>query len=106
MIYLMNLNRKGVVIMIKIDLKAENVEIRGFEEKTSKNGDLYLIVRVDDVAGNRSEFLDKNVNNKGKYVRGVVGDMIISLRDGKYWKAEVKEFIEKSDGGLIESFSK
>lgn len=77
-------------------MKAENVEIRGVEDKVNKKGEAYLIVRVDDEAGNRSEFVDRDIKHKKLYKRGTFGDLIVSVQDGKYWNVAIKEFIPRS----------
>ena len=63
--------------MIDIKVKLENAEVRGIEEKTSKAGNTYLIVNVDDERGKRSELLDYDTDRKQYYKRGTFGDSLI-----------------------------
>ena len=66
-------------------VKAENLEIRGVEKKTSKRTkDEYLVVRVEDTTGRGYELLDREVDNIQYYQRGIQCDMTIDLNVGRY----------------------
>lgn len=68
-----------------MEVVANNLEIRGVEVKTSsKTNNEYLIVRVEDETGKAYELLDRDVENKECYKRGVQCDMTLDLRLGKY----------------------
>ena len=96
--------------MIKIDVVAHNVEIRGCEKKSGVKGD-YLIVRVDDVNGVRSEFIDRDVENESCYNRGDIGDLTFIVKDGRtrdgrpYLTMNIKSF-NKNKKTLKEGFVK
>lgn len=62
--------------------KVENLEIRGKEQKTGKNGD-YLVVRFDDETGARLEFLDRTPERFDEYKRGRFCDVWVKVRTGK-----------------------
>lgn len=79
--------------MIDIKVKLENAEVRGIEEKTSKAGNTYLIVNVDDERGKRSELLDYDTERKQYYKRGTFGDFLLHIEIGKYSKCVVEDFI-------------
>lgn len=66
-------------------VEAKNIEIRGVEEKQSKKTENeYLIVRVEDETGRAYELLDRDVENKECYKRGIQCDLTLDLRLGKY----------------------
>ena len=50
--------------MINIIVTLKNAEVRGVERKTSSKGNEYLVVRIDDERGERSELLDRDVDNE------------------------------------------
>lgn len=50
-------------------VKAENLEIRGYEEKQGKNGE-YAVVRFDAENGDRLEFVDRNKDRFDYYKKG------------------------------------
>jgi hypothetical protein len=79
--------------MFQMNLKAENVEIRGKERKVSSQGKEYLIVRVEDEAGRSSELYDPNVGNEGLYVKGTTGTFALAVQIGKYSKVSVINFL-------------
>lgn len=79
--------------MAELLVKVEGAEIRGVEEKegsvnkdTGERRPSFLIVRIDDKAGVRHELLDRDVENKDKYTRGVVCDIDVVLKYGGYGK--------------------
>lgn len=78
--------------MIDIKVKLENAEVRGIEEKTSSKGNQYLLVRVDDERGERSELLDHDLTRKQFYKRGVFGDFLLHISIAKYSKCEIEDF--------------
>lgn len=66
-------------------IKAENIEIRGVEIRQSKKtANEYLIVRVEDETGRSYELLDRDLENKDCYKRGIECDLTMDLRMGKY----------------------
>lgn len=78
--------------MIDIVVMMKNAEVRGVERKTSSKGNEYLVVRVDDERGERSELLDRDVDNEQYYKRGTFGDFLLHITIAKYAKCEVKQF--------------
>ena len=83
--------------MIDIKVKLENAEVRGIEEETSKAGNTYLVVNVDDERGKRSELLDYDTERKQYYKRGVYGDFLLHVEIGKYSKCVVEDFTLKQE---------
>jgi hypothetical protein len=78
--------------MININVILKNAEIRGVERKTSSKGNEYLVVRIDDERGERSEFLDRDLDNEQYYKRGTFGDFLLNISIAKFAKCEVKQF--------------
>lgn len=78
--------------MIDINVTLKNAEVRGVERKTSSKGNEYLIVRVDDERGERSELLDRDLDNEQYYKRGTFGDFLLHITMAKFAKCEVKQF--------------
>jgi len=78
--------------MINIIVTLKNAEVRGVERKMSNKGNEYLIVRVDDERGERSELLDRDLDNEQYYTRGTFGDFLLHISMAKFAKCEVKQF--------------
>lgn len=78
--------------MIKTNAIVKNVEIRGCQKKKSQKGVDYLVILCDDEQGNRSEFMDKDLEREPYYKRGAVGDFTLKLNIGKYANVEVIDF--------------
>ena len=78
--------------MIDIIVTLKNAEVRGVERKISSKGNEYLVVRVDDERGERSELLDRDLDNEQYYKRGTFGDFLLHVSIAKYAKCEVKQF--------------
>ena len=78
--------------MINIIVMLKNAEVRGVERKMSSKGNEYLIVRVDDERGERSELLDRDLDNEQYYKRGTFGDFLLHITMAKFAKCEVKQF--------------
>ena len=78
--------------MIDIIVTLKNAEVRGVERKTSNKGNEYLVVRIDDERGERSELLDRDVDNEQYYKRGTFGDFLLHVSIAKYAKCEIKQF--------------
>lgn len=84
----------------------KDAEIRGVEEKEGrvdkdgKKGAPFLVVRIDDVAGNRHELLDRDAENISAYKRGTVCDIVANIKygfgkTGGWCRFEVKELQKK-----------
>lgn len=58
--------------------KVENLEIRGKEVKDGKNGK-YAVVRFDNEAGDRLEFVDRDEERFDYYKRGKVCDVYLRI---------------------------
>ena len=78
--------------MINIIVTLKNAEVRGVERRTSSKGNDYLIVRIDDERGERSELLDRDLDNEQYYTRGTFGDFLLHISIAKFAKCEVKQF--------------
>ena len=78
--------------MIDIIVTLKNAEVRGVERKISNKGNEYLVVRVDDERGERSELLDRDLDNEKYYKRGTFGDFLLHVSIAKFAKCEVKQF--------------
>jgi len=86
---------------MKFKTKIENLEIRGKEEKKGKNGDMYLVVKFDDEAGERLEFIDRDADRFRFYKRGEFCDIMLyvnSTRDFTNFTI-IDMTILKDDGG-------
>ena len=55
---------------MKFKCKVENLEIRGKEEKVSKKGEKYLVVKFDNEAGERLDIIDRDPDRFDFYKRG------------------------------------
>ena len=64
--------------------KIENVNIRGHEVKTNKNGEPYVIVRFEDETGKAYELVDKDVERADYYKRNTDMDLTVTIDIGKY----------------------
>lgn len=60
--------------------KVENLEIRGKEIRQGKSGD-YALVRFDNEAGDRLEFIDRNAERFDYYKRGKVCNILLKVTD-------------------------
>ena len=71
--------------------KIENLEIRGKEIRDGKNGK-YAIVKFDDTAGNRLEFIDRDTERFDFYERGKLCDLWLKVTDtAKYTNFAISE---------------
>lgn len=72
----------------ELKVRIENAEIRGVEEKEGRIGKdgskglPFLVVRIDDEAGNRHELIDRDVENRSLYQRGKFCDIIAVVKYG------------------------
>lgn len=64
--------------------KIENVNIRGHEVKTNKNGEPYVIVRFEDETGKSYELVDKDTERADYYKRNTDMDLTVTIDIGKY----------------------
>ena len=62
----------------------ENVNIRGHEVKTNKNGEPYVIVRFEDETGKAYELVDKDVERADFYKRNTDMELTVTIDIGKY----------------------
>lgn len=71
-------------------LFARNIEIRGCEiKKSTKTGNEYIMVRVEDETGQRGEFIDRAIDNAQYYTRGTIADFVLEYQTGKYTSLSV-----------------
>jgi hypothetical protein len=77
--------------------KVENLEIRGKEIKDGKNGK-YAVVRFDNEAGDRLEFVDRDEERFDYYKRGKLCDVWLKITDtAKYTNFVVSEMRYRED---------
>lgn len=77
--------------------KVENLEIRGKEIKEGKNGK-YAVVRFDNEAGDRLEFVDRDEERFDYYKRGKLCDVWLRITDtAKYTNFVVSEMKYRED---------
>ena len=77
------------------DLKVtvENVNIRGAELRTAKNGNSqYLIVRFEDETGRSQELIDRDLTRQEYYKRDTQGNLIVNVDIGKYANLAIVDF--------------
>lgn len=72
--------------------KFEDLEIRGYEQKTSQKGKDYLIVRAEDSTGKLNELYDPNIENAEFYKRGTVADFYLKVELGRYTNISIADF--------------
>lgn len=60
-----------------------NVNIRGHEVKTNKNGGQYVLVRYEDETGKPEVLVDKSIDRAGYYTRDKVMDLFINIEQGR-----------------------
>ena len=63
---------------MKFKATIENLEIRGKEIKEGKTGN-YAIVKFDDEAGERLEFIDRNEERFDYYKRGLICNVVLQV---------------------------
>lgn len=77
--------------------KVENLEIRGKEIKDGKNGK-YAVVRFDNEAGDRLEFVDRDEDRFDYYKRGQLCDVWLRITNtAKYTNFVVSEMKYRED---------
>lgn len=77
--------------------KVENLEIRGHEVKDGKNGE-YAVVRFDNEAGDRLEFIDRDKDRFEYYKRGQLCDIWLKVTDtAKYTNFTIVEMKYRKD---------
>lgn len=77
---------------------AKDLEIRGKEQKTSRTGIDYIVVRVEDETGKSTELLGRNLENFDKYKRGKIADFTLNLDISiKYTNISIKDFTIKTE---------
>lgn len=76
--------------------KIENVNIRGHETKTNKNGEPYVIVRFEDETGKAYELVDKDVERADFYKRNTDMDLTVTIDIGKYTTIRIIDAIVRS----------
>ena len=77
------------------DLKmvVENVNIRGAELRTSKNGNSqYLIVRFEDETGRAQELIDRDLERQEFYKRDTQGNLVVNVDIGKFANLAIVDF--------------
>lgn len=77
--------------------KVENLEIRGHEVKDGKNGE-YTVVRFDNEAGDRLEFIDRDKDRFEYYKRGKFCDIWLKITDtAKYTNFTITDMKYRED---------
>lgn len=78
-------------------VRVENLEIRGKEIKDGKNGK-YAVVRFDNEAGDRLEFVDRDEERFDYYKRGKVCDVYLRITNTpKYTNFTISEMRYRED---------
>lgn len=72
--------------------KVENVNVRGCESRTNKNGDGYLLVHFEDECGRAETLVDKDLERKEYYKRDTVGTFTIEITTGRYTNLRIIDF--------------
>lgn len=72
----------------------DEMEIRGKEQKTSKSGNEYIVVRAEDETGLTYELCDKNVSNFDKYTKGKTCRLVLDITMGKFTNIEIKNILD------------
>ena len=85
--------------MIDLIVNAENCEVRGCEKRTSRNGNEYLLVTIDDIRGRRTELVDKDIENEPAYCRGAIMDFYLRLSVGKFTSVEIERAVKHTEQG-------
>jgi hypothetical protein len=79
--------------MIDINAKLENIIVRGHERKRSSKGNEYLIVRIDDMRGKRSELFDPDIENAKYYTMDRRGTFEVEVKiNPKYQTMRIVKF--------------
>ena len=73
-------------------VKTELMEVRGYEEKVSKIGNPYLIIRAEDETGKLNELMDKNLDRAQYYKKGTRGNFYLQITLGRFTNIEIKDF--------------
>lgn len=82
---------------MKFKATIENLEIRGKEIKEGKTGN-YAIVKFDDEAGERLEFIDRNEERFDYYKRGVICNVILQVNNNaKYTNFTITDMKQIND---------
>lgn len=77
--------------------RVENLEIRGKEIKDGKNGK-YAVVRFDNEAGDRLEFVDRDEERFDYYKRGKLCDVYLRITNTpKYTNFTISEMRYRED---------
>lgn len=77
--------------------RVENLEIRGKEIRDGKNGK-YAVVRFDNEAGDRLEFVDRDEERFDYYKRGKVCDVYLRITNTpKYTNFTISEMRYRED---------
>lgn len=82
--------------MANLRVKIENVEVRGvvekegYEDDEGKKKPSFLVVRIDDAAGDRHELLDYDLENAPLYERGKFYDFTVDVDYGYSSKKKTK----------------
>lgn len=77
--------------------KVEDLEIRGHEVKDGKNGE-YAVVRFDNEAGDRLEFIDRDKDRFDYYKRGKFCDIWLKITNTqKYTNFTITEMKYRED---------
>lgn len=73
--------------------KVESLEIRGKEEKDGKNGK-YLVVKFDNEAGDRLEFIDRDEERFDYYKRGAMCNIALKVTNtSRYTNFEIRDMV-------------
>lgn len=75
----------------------DEIEIRGKEVKTSKQGKDYIIVRAEDDTGKITELCDHDMTRLNEYTKGRTCRLILDLQISKYTNISVVGIVEDAE---------
>ena len=73
--------------------------IRGVQRCTNKNGDDYLLVRLEDETGKPAQLVDKDMSREKYYVRNTEGVLVINIDFGRWTNVRIVDF--KINQGVV-----
>lgn len=74
---------------MKVTMK--NANIRGYERRSNKAGDPYLLIHVEDSTGSSTELVDKTIERANLYIRNTDVDIDLDISVGKYTTIRISD---------------
>lgn len=69
----------------------QNANIRGYERRSNKAGDPYLLIHVEDSAGASTELVDKKMERASLYIRNTDVDIDLDISVGRYTTIRISD---------------